>query len=90
MLSSFFVSFLALATTALARPAANHTVPAFPPASYLFTVNITSGESIELGETPAGQRTFQPVAGGTFSGPEVHGELFCRRVDCQSLDQQDF
>lgn len=75
MLFSIFISSLALATAALARPAANQTVgPAAPPASYLFTVNITSGQHISLGETPAGQRIFQPVAGGTFSGPKVHGE----------------
>lgn len=74
MLTSFLLPALALAATTLASPASNRTsTPAPPPIKYLFTANIASGAPIELGETPAGQRAFQPITGGTFSGPKISG-----------------
>lgn len=75
MLASSLLSFLALAaTTAVASPITSGTTPAAPPTEYLFTVNITSSAPTELGETPAGQRAFQPISGGIFSGPRLEGK----------------
>lgn len=80
MLFSSLVSLLALAAGALARPGhkghnKNDNTPSPPPTDYLFTVNITSGEVVVLGDTPAGERTFQPIIGGTFSGPKLQGKF---------------
>jgi hypothetical protein len=33
------------------------------------------GESLDLGETPQGHRRVVPLSDGTFSGPEISGEL---------------
>lgn len=78
MLGSFFVSCLALAVPIFAGPVEGRTTPAAPALKYLFTANITSGVPTVLGETPAGQRIFSPVVGGTFSGPGISGEPWDR------------
>ncbi|KAJ4394761.1 hypothetical protein N0V93_003981 [Gnomoniopsis smithogilvyi] len=76
MLVSSFLSALAFAATALASPVSrNSSTPAAPATKYLFTANILSDAPIELGETPAGQRAFQTISGGTFSGPELQGKV---------------
>lgn len=90
MLASSLLSALAFAAAALASPARNNiTTPTAPATKYLFTVNIASGAPVELGETPAGQRAFQPITGGTFSGPELQGESnkSCSHLCCQKLTQ---
>lgn len=74
MLASNLLSLLPLALSAMASPLAAQAAPAFPPASYLFTVNLTSGPPVELGQTPLGQRNFGPISGGTFAGPGLSGE----------------
>lgn len=74
MLASSILSFLALAATAIAgRIHAHPLEPEDPAIKYIFTVNITAAP-IMLGATPAGQRNFEIVSGGTFSGPELNGE----------------
>lgn len=72
MLPTFLSTWLAFATAALARPTGS--TPASPPTEYLFSVSIASGAPVELGDTPAGKRSFQPITGGNFSGPGLQGE----------------
>lgn len=75
--SFFFLPLLGLAvTTTVAGPAPTpRTAPAAPATQYLFTVAISSAAPIELGDTPAGQRAFQPISGGNFSGPGLQGKF---------------
>lgn len=75
MLASLFLPLLGLAATTLAGPAQLRTAPAAPATRYLFTVTINSAAPIELGDTPAGQRAFQPISGGNFSGPGLQGKF---------------
>lgn len=83
MRASNLTSCLALAAAAVAVPLTPRSPPEAPLTEYLFTVTIKSGAPIELGETPAGQRAFQTISGGTFSGPELQGTSgFDHWIDC--------
>lgn len=69
------VSMLALAASVLAsrRAPVSHS-PSKPDLTYLFTVNITTAPSISMGTTPFGERGFNPITGGSFSGPRLRGK----------------
>ena len=41
----------------------------------LFTITMKLPPTLELGETPAGTRRVFTVAGGTFAGERLHGEV---------------
>ena len=41
----------------------------------LFEIQAERGEIQQLGETPRGSRLIAPVAGGTFSGPKLRGDV---------------
>lgn len=81
------LSLLALAAAAMAGPRQ----PSPPALTYLFSLNITSGPTISIGSTPLGDRVFEPIIGGSFSGPKLSGkfdsknretkllEVFCRK-----------
>ena len=64
------LSLLALAAVAIAGPIQ----PSPPALTYLFSLNITSGATINIGTTPLGDRVFEPIIGGSFDGPELSGE----------------
>ncbi len=49
-------------------------VPAPPPLTYLYTINITAGAGADIGFTPVGHRSGFTYAGGNFSGPSLNGE----------------
>lgn len=42
---------------------------------FLVRLDIRGGPPNELGQTPYGRRRIVPVAGGTFSGPRLKGEI---------------
>lgn len=69
------LSLLALAPSVLAsrRAPVPHS-PSKPDLTYLFTVNITTAPSISMGTTPFGERGFNPITGGSFSGPRLQGK----------------
>lgn len=76
MLVSSILSFLAVTAASLATCSptqSKQTSPAAPATKYLFTVNVSSPKAYVLGDTPAGQRVFEPITGGNFSGPAAHG-----------------
>lgn len=50
-------------------------IPTKPELSYLFTVNITTSPSVPIGTTPLGDRRFEPITGGSFSGPRLQGKF---------------
>ncbi|POS79171.1 hypothetical protein DHEL01_v202446 [Diaporthe helianthi] len=64
---------LAVAAAAMAGP--RHGQPPTPALSYLFSLNITSGQPINIGSTPLGDRVFEPIFGGRFSGPKLSGTV---------------
>lgn len=64
------LSLLALAATAMAGPRQ----PSAPALTYLFSANITSGATVPIGSTPWGDRVFEPIVGGSFSGPKLSGK----------------
>jgi hypothetical protein len=46
-----------------------------PTLTLVFRLEAALGDPLELGETAAGRRRIAPLAGGTFSGPELAGTL---------------
>jgi hypothetical protein len=46
-----------------------------PPLTRVFRLEATVGEPLELGEIAQGRRRIVPLTGGTFTGPELNGEL---------------
>lgn len=64
------LSLLSLAAVAIAGPRQ----PSPPALTYLFSLNITSGATISIGSTPLGDRVFEPITGGSFSGPKLSGK----------------
>lgn len=74
MLVSSLLSILAVTAGSLATCSPTPSKePNAPATKYLFTVNIASPKAYVLGETPAGERVFEPITGGNFSGPAAHG-----------------
>lgn len=76
-----FLSVLALAAVAIAGPRQ----PSAPALTYLFSLNITSGQPIVIGSTPLGDRVFEPIVGGSFSGPKLSGRSHMQQrmfADC--------
>ncbi|KAF3765177.1 hypothetical protein M406DRAFT_70325, partial [Cryphonectria parasitica EP155] len=82
MLSSLFTSLLGLAAAASALPttklsarSANNTAPTAPALAYLFTLYLEDGTLTDLGSTPLGTQVFEPVQGGSFTGPAIEGTV---------------
>ncbi|KAK4160168.1 hypothetical protein QBC43DRAFT_347438 [Cladorrhinum sp. PSN259] len=72
------LSLLLLPITAL--PANNDIVaspkpPKAPDLTFLYTLNITGGTVISIGQTPRGNRIVAPIAGGSFAGPKLKGTV---------------
>ncbi|KAM7203399.1 Protein of unknown function (DUF3237) domain containing protein [Naviculisporaceae sp. PSN 640] len=66
-------SLLALAgLSAAAKPPKD---PKPPGVTYLYTVNITGGDTYPVGAGPYGTRLVVPITGGTFSGPRLKGTV---------------
>ncbi|KAL2292757.1 hypothetical protein FJTKL_07829 [Diaporthe vaccinii] len=75
-------SLLALASVAMAGPRQ----PSPPALTYLFSLNITSGPAINIGSTPLGDRVFEPIIGGSFSGPKLSGTVAAGGGDAALVD----
>ncbi|KAJ0114557.1 hypothetical protein J7T55_004801 [Diaporthe amygdali] len=76
------LSLLALSAVAIAGPRQ----PSPPALTYLFTANITSGPTISLGSTPLGDRVFEPIIGGSFTGPKLSGTVASGGGDAGLVD----
>src|SRR5689334_9198911 len=46
-----------------------------PRLTEVYRLQATLGQALELGETSHGHRRIVPLSGGTFTGPELHGQL---------------
>jgi hypothetical protein len=46
-----------------------------PRLTRVYRLEATLGQPLDLGETPQGHRRIVPLTGGTFTGPELHGQL---------------
>ena len=46
-----------------------------PRLTRVYRLESALGQPLDLGETPQGHRRIVPLTGGTFVGPELHGEL---------------
>ena len=46
-----------------------------PHLTKIYRLEATLGEPLDLGDTSSGHRRIVPLTGGTFSGPELSGEL---------------
>src|SRR6201996_2065770 len=46
-----------------------------PRLTFVYRLEATLGEPVQLGQTHQGQRRIVPLTGGTFSGPEISGTL---------------
>lgn len=78
------LSLLALAAVAMAGP--RQPSPPAPALTYLFSLNITSGPAINIGSTPLGDRVFEPILGGSFSGPKLSGKFDMRKRETKLLE----
>lgn len=47
--------------------------PAAPGLTYLYSLNCTLANPIQVGRGPHGTRVVIPITGGTFSGPKMSG-----------------
>lgn len=57
--------------------------PVTPRLTLLTSVRAQLGEPLELGDTPWGRRRIIPVAGGTFDGPRLSGQVLPGGADWQ-------
>lgn len=76
MLSKVLISAVAAvasATGAAATFAA--TTPKPPTTTFLYSINITMSAPLDIGTTATGSRSILPIAGGTFSGPKLSGNV---------------
>lgn len=64
------------AAEALAPAPVKDKYPKPPKLEFLYTVNITGGETYNVGNGPNGLRLVVPILNGTFAGPRLKG-LFC-------------
>lgn len=62
------LALLAFAASAFAA------TPTPPPLTYLYSVNLTFGDPILIGQVPYGKRDLLTISGGTFSGPKLTGK----------------
>ncbi|HEX4864167.1 MAG TPA: muconolactone Delta-isomerase family protein [Acidimicrobiales bacterium] len=46
-----------------------------PELTFVYRLEATLGEPLDLGETPQGRRRIVPQTGGTFAGPQLSGKL---------------
>lgn len=84
-----YLSLLALATSALANRNTSG-IRGKLNLTYLFTANITTSSTISIGTTPFGERVFDPITGGSFSGPRLEGEtLIVKRCFLQEKIGQE-
>lgn len=69
------LSFTALLTalTPLAQ-AQNASTPSPPGLTFLYTLNCTLGEELDIGYGPRGHRVAIPIIGGYFNGPRLSGK----------------
>lgn len=58
------------------------TTPTPPGLTYLYTLNCTLGETIDIGPGPRGYRVAIPITGGYFNGPRMSG----KKNDVQHLE----
>ena len=81
---------ITIAAIILAAPAAAQEVPtpAEPGLELLYRSVVSLGDVIDVGETPRGVRRIIPIAGGTFEGPDIRGEILPMGWDWQ-LDRSD-
>ncbi|KAH8899987.1 hypothetical protein GQ53DRAFT_205983 [Thozetella sp. PMI_491] len=49
--------------------------PKPPTLTHLYTANVTLGTTVDFGPGPRGHRSLGAAAGGTFSGPKLHGTI---------------
>jgi hypothetical protein len=64
---AFPFPLLTLATAAVAAD------PTPPKLTYLYSANVTFGDTVSIGSVPTGTRNLLPISGGTFSGPKLSG-----------------
>jgi muconolactone delta-isomerase len=62
------------ASAPTAKPVASVQLPD-PQLTFLYRLEATLGDPLDLGETPRGHRRIVPLTGGTFTGPEISGRL---------------
>ncbi|KAK0649775.1 hypothetical protein B0T16DRAFT_389762 [Cercophora newfieldiana] len=63
------LALFAFAASALAA------TPTPPPLTYLYSVNLTFGDPILIGQVPYGKRDLLTISGGSFSGPKLTGKV---------------
>ncbi|HUH85082.1 MAG TPA: DUF3237 domain-containing protein [Stellaceae bacterium] len=52
---------------------------------FAFSLEVTVGAPLELGETPAGRRRIIPITGGRVAGPKLGGRILPGGADWQTI-----
>lgn len=78
---------IALVVNSLAGVAQTQ-APKGPDTEYVMTLNVKLGQAYGVGKTAKGNRFIVPITGGTFSGPDIKGEILEGGADYQLQNQE--
>jgi hypothetical protein len=62
--------------------------PKGPETEYVMTLKVKLGQAYGVGKTAKGNRFIIPITGGTFSGPDIKGEILEGGADYQLQNQE--
>lgn len=85
MLRYYFILFLCCCSLSMLRaqqPDVNQQ-PVAPSMEYVLTLKVKIDGAFNVGQTSHGNRFVIPITGGTFSGPNIHGEVLAGGADYQ-------
>ncbi|KAK8015346.1 hypothetical protein PG990_008642 [Apiospora arundinis] len=71
--SSPLVTLLSAAGLSMAQ--AQSVEPKAPTLSFLYSMNCTVDQAVNIGASPLYNRTAYPITGGTFTGPRLNGTI---------------
>ncbi|KAK1830943.1 hypothetical protein QBC39DRAFT_233231, partial [Podospora conica] len=60
--------------------------PKTPKLTFLYSLNCTLGQSLDVGPSPVGTRVVIPITGGTFAGPKIKGKVHNLGADWGLID----
>ena len=61
-----------------------------PTTELVFEITCDLAPTLQLGESPVGERRMVPIVGGTFSGPHIHGVVLPGGADRQLVRRDGF
>jgi len=84
----FLIVVLALAGLALRAQTIEPPYPEGPGLEFVCELRVNCGPAYTVGKTAHGSRVVIPILGGTFSGPNMKGEILSGGADYQLVDSE--